>query len=127
MDARDGPRTHPGEIRRTLERGVRRALLKKLGLTPQKPLRRAYQQDPERVQQWIAKDYPKIKAMAKREGALILFGDEAGVAHRKIQPDFGAPGDQTSGFARPKATLGTLSSRPIKPAIPSPPAHRPST
>jgi transposase len=54
-------------------------MLKKLGLTPQKPLRRAYQQDPERVQQWIEKDYPKIKAMAKKDGAVVLFGDEAGV------------------------------------------------
>ena len=54
-------------------------MLQKLGLTPQKPLRRAYQQDPERVQQWIEKDYPKIKAMAKKEGAVVLFGDEAGV------------------------------------------------
>ncbi len=54
-------------------------MLKKLGLTPQKPLRRAYQQDPERVQRWIEKDYPKIKARAKKEGAVILFGDEAGV------------------------------------------------
>lgn len=54
-------------------------LLKKLGLSPQKPLRRAYQQDPEAVRRWVEEDYPKIRAQAKRDGAVIYFGDEAGV------------------------------------------------
>jgi transposase len=54
-------------------------LLKKLGLSCQKPLMKAFQQDPVIVQQWIAEDYPKIKALAKREGAEIYFEDEAGV------------------------------------------------
>lgn len=54
-------------------------LLKKLGLSPQKPLRRAYQQDPVAVRRWVEQEYPKIRAQAKREGAVIYFGDEAGV------------------------------------------------
>ena len=54
-------------------------LLKKLGLTPQKPLRRAYQQDPDAVRRWLEEEYPRIKAEAKRAGASIYFGDEAGV------------------------------------------------
>jgi transposase len=54
-------------------------LLKKLGLSCQKPLMKAFQQDQVIVQQWIAEDYPKIKALAKREGAEIYFEDEAGV------------------------------------------------
>jgi len=54
-------------------------LLKKLGLSCQKPLMKAFQQDPVIVQQWIAEDYPKIKALAKREGTEIYFEDEAGV------------------------------------------------
>ena len=54
-------------------------LLKKLGLSPQKPLHRAYQQDPERVQQWLDSEYPKIKALARKVGAEIYFGDEASV------------------------------------------------
>lgn len=54
-------------------------LLKKLGLSCQKPLMKAFQQDPVIVQQWIAEDYPKIKVLAKREGAEIYFEDEAGV------------------------------------------------
>jgi transposase len=52
-------------------------LLKKLGLSPQKPLRRAYQQDAERVKQWKEKDYPAIRRRAKKEKAVIYFGDES--------------------------------------------------
>jgi len=54
-------------------------LLRKLGLTPQKPLRRAYEQDPERVGQWLSEEFPQIKREAKRCGAQIFFADEAGV------------------------------------------------
>lgn len=54
-------------------------LLRKLGLTPQRPLRRAYEQDPKLVQVWLSKEFPKIRALAKRERAAIFFGDEAGV------------------------------------------------
>jgi transposase len=54
-------------------------LLKKLGLTPQRPLRRAYQQDPKKVDRWLKKQFPQIRALAKREGAMIFFQDEAGV------------------------------------------------
>ena len=54
-------------------------LLRKLGLSPQKPLRRAYEQDPERVQKWMDEEYPKIRALAKKERASVYFGDEAGV------------------------------------------------
>jgi len=54
-------------------------LLRKLGLSPQKPLRRAYQQDPVQVAQWLTEEYPKIQAQAKACGARIFFADEAGV------------------------------------------------
>lgn len=54
-------------------------LLKKLGLTPQRPLRRAYQQDPKRVERWLKQEFPRIRALAKREGAVIFFEDEAGI------------------------------------------------
>lgn len=54
-------------------------LLKKLGLSCQKPLMRAFQQDPAVVQQWIEEDYPKIKQLARRQKAGIYFEDEAGI------------------------------------------------
>lgn len=54
-------------------------LLRKLGLSPQKPLHRAYQQDPQRVAQWKEETYPQIKALARKEKAEIFFADEATV------------------------------------------------
>jgi len=54
-------------------------LLKKLGFSPQKPLRRAYQQDAEAVKTWLEMEYPKIKALAKKGNADIYFCDEASV------------------------------------------------
>jgi transposase len=54
-------------------------LLNQLGITAQRPLWRAYQQDPERVEQWLKEEFPAIRALAERENAEIWFGDEAGV------------------------------------------------
>jgi len=54
-------------------------LLAQLGITPQKPLWRAYQQDPERVRQWVEEEYPSIAKEAKRLGAKIWFADESGL------------------------------------------------
>jgi transposase len=54
-------------------------LLAQLGITPQKPLWRAYQQDPERVRQWVQEEYPAIAQEAKRLRAEIWFGDESGL------------------------------------------------
>jgi transposase len=54
-------------------------LLHQLGLSAQRPLWRAYQQNPEAVQRWLTEDFPKIQRRAKREGAQIFFADEAGV------------------------------------------------
>jgi transposase len=54
-------------------------VLKKLGLSPQRPLYRAYEQDPEKVAQWKEEVFPQIQARAKKEGAAIFFADEASV------------------------------------------------
>lgn len=54
-------------------------LLRQLGLSPQKPLRRAYQQNPEAVDEWKKKVFPEIKKKAKKLGATIYFADESGV------------------------------------------------
>jgi len=54
-------------------------LLKKLGLSPQRPLAKAYQQNPKEVEKWLQEEYPKIRELAKRHGATIYFGDEASV------------------------------------------------
>jgi transposase len=54
-------------------------LLKQLGLSCQRPLFRAAEQDPGRVRQWLEEEYPRIRRRAQRERAEIYFGDEAGV------------------------------------------------
>ena len=54
-------------------------LLKQLGLSCQRPLFRAVEQDPERVRQWLDEEYPRIRRQAQRQRAEIYFGDEAGV------------------------------------------------
>jgi transposase len=54
-------------------------LLAKMGLSVQKPLRRAYQQDASLVEQWLETDYPRIQAAARAANAIIYFEDEAGV------------------------------------------------
>lgn len=53
--------------------------LKSWGYTPQRPLRRAYTQNPEKITRWIKEEYPSIAARAKKENAEIHWGDESGV------------------------------------------------
>ena len=54
-------------------------LLTRLNITPQKPLRRAYERDEAAVTEWKEKTYPELRSRAKRAGAEIFFLDEAGV------------------------------------------------
>ncbi len=49
------------------------------GYSPQRPLKRAYEQDPEAVEEWLEQTYPLIEQRAKREGAEIAWGDESGL------------------------------------------------
>ena len=53
--------------------------LKRWGLTPQKPLRRAYEQDPVATRRWEREEYPAIHSEAHQEGAEIHWGDEMGL------------------------------------------------
>lgn len=53
--------------------------LRHWGFTPQKPLRRAYEQDPEAVRRWLEQEYPAIREQARREKAEIHWGDEMGL------------------------------------------------
>jgi transposase len=54
-------------------------VLRRLGMSPQRPLYRAYERDPEKVDEWKGKVFPQIQARAKKEGAAIFFADEASV------------------------------------------------
>jgi len=53
--------------------------LRSWGLTPQKPVRRAYEKDDRAVRAWLQERYPAIHARAKRENAEIHWGDEMGL------------------------------------------------
>jgi transposase len=60
-------------------------LLARLGLTPQKPLQRAYERDPQAVAAWKTFVYPKLAARAKRRGGEICFWDESGFSANAVQ------------------------------------------
>jgi len=53
--------------------------LKRWGFTVQKPKKRAYEQRPAEVRQWLDQEYPAIHARAKAENAEIYWGDETGL------------------------------------------------
>src|SRR5215213_6944180 len=46
------------------------------GFTAQKPIRRAYEQDPVAVRRWSRQDYPAIVKRAKRARGIVVWGDE---------------------------------------------------
>ncbi|MBB6173411.1 hypothetical protein HNR23_003471 [Nocardiopsis mwathae] len=54
-------------------------LLRGMGLSPQRPIVRAYEQDAEQVRAWKEEEYPRIQQEAVSAGASIFFGDEATV------------------------------------------------
>ena len=69
-------------------------LLHEIGLTPQKPLRRAYERNPERVADWQESKYPELKKRAKKNGADIFFLDETGIkSDPALGRTWGAKGD----------------------------------
>lgn len=53
--------------------------LKRWGMTPQKPVKKAYEQSPKAVQKWLDDEYLEIKSQAKLEKAEIYWGDETGM------------------------------------------------
>lgn len=59
-------------------------LLAELEITPQKPLRRAYERDPEAIARWKRQEYPSIQARAKKRRGKIFFLDEAGVRSDQV-------------------------------------------
>ena len=59
-------------------------LLAELDITPQKPLRRAYERDPVAIARWTTTVFPRLRARAKRVGAKLFFLDEAGVRSDQV-------------------------------------------
>lgn len=69
--------------------------LKRWGFTPQRPLKKAYEQSPEAVQKWVKEQYPKIAKRAKYEGAEVQWGDETGLRSDDVRGRGYAPKGQT--------------------------------
>jgi hypothetical protein len=53
--------------------------LRAWGFSPQKPMRRAFEQSDEAVRVWLEERYPEIERRARAQGAEILWADEMGL------------------------------------------------
>src|SRR5215216_1737559 len=69
--------------------------LARWGFTAQKPLRRAYEQDPAAVRRWLRRDYPTIVARAKAEGGAVFWADETGLRSDDVRGRGYAPRGRT--------------------------------
>jgi transposase len=90
-------------VRELIERGFGKRLglstvqlyLKRWGMTPQKPLARARERSPAAIKAWLERDYPAIARRAKRERAVIYWGDETGISNQDQIGRSYAPRGQT--------------------------------
>ena len=69
--------------------------LARWGFTPQKPIKRAYEQSPEAVQAWLEGEYPAIEQRARAEGAEIHWGDETALVNTDVRGRSFAPAGKT--------------------------------
>lgn len=69
--------------------------LKRWNFTPQKPLKRAYEQNPKAVKKWLDEEYPAIQQKAKKEVAEIHWGDETGLCNDSYHGRSYAPRGKT--------------------------------
>lgn len=69
--------------------------LARWGFTPQKPIKRAYEQQPAAVKKWLDEDYPAIEKRAVSEGAEIHWGDETAVMNTDVRGRSYSPRGQT--------------------------------
>jgi len=69
--------------------------LRSWGYSPQKPKKKAYEQNPKAVQKWLDEEYPAIKEKAKQEKAEIHWGDETGVRNNSQHGRSYAPKGRT--------------------------------
>ena len=56
-----------------------RKVFGKWGFSPQKPARRAIEQNPKAIEKWFKIEYPSIQKLSKSEKATIHWGDEMGL------------------------------------------------
>jgi transposase len=69
--------------------------LARWGFTAQKPLRRAYEQNPADVRHWLRDEYPAIVAQARWARGVIFWGDETGLRADDVRGRSYAPPGKT--------------------------------
>lgn len=69
--------------------------LARWGFTAQKPIRRAYEQDPTAVRRWLRRDYPEIVARARQARGIVVWGDETGLRSDDVRGRSYAPRGRT--------------------------------
>ncbi|MGH8354812.1 MAG: IS630 family transposase [Pseudomonas sp.] len=84
--------------------------LARWGFTPQKPIKRAYEQSPAAVKEWLDTTYPEIAKRARSEGAEVHWGDETALVNTDVRGRSFAPKGQTPvtmaiGRARQKLSM----------------------
>ena len=98
--------------------------LKRWGMRPQKPIKRAYEQSAPAVKRWLHETYPAIAKRAKAEEAEIHWGDETTVVNTDVrgrgdareviddlhghQPEQDALDDHRWGVQRESADIGSM-------------------
>jgi transposase len=80
--------------------------LRSWGLSPQKPVRRAYEQNPEAVARWLEVEYPAIEARARKDKAIILWLDQTGLRSDAAVGTTWAPVGQTPVVAKTGKRFG---------------------
>jgi transposase len=69
--------------------------LARWGFTAQKPIRRAYEQDPAAVRRWLRREHPEIVAQARQARGAIFWGDETGLRSDDVRGRGYAPRGRT--------------------------------
>ncbi|MCS6763514.1 MAG: IS630 family transposase [Candidatus Protistobacter heckmanni] len=83
--------------------------LKRWGFTPKKPIKRAYEQRPESVKQWIDQEYPAIEKRAKAKGGETHWGDETALVNTDVRGRSYAPKGKTQVTMAVRGTRQKLS------------------
>lgn len=65
------------------------------GMSPQKPVRHAYERNDAAIKRWLSEEYPALAGEAKRERAVIYWGDEMGLRSDHIAGTSYAPAGDT--------------------------------
>ncbi len=91
-------------------------ILERVGLTPQKPIRRAFKRDDEECLKWMRREFPRIVREARKRQATLLFEDEAGVHEDgPLGTTWGSKGDtpvaHVTGTRRRTNVISALSPR----------------